>query len=268
MDESMEISQDLVDQVWSEEPEAAPAAEEPAADQPAAEPGGDGTEREQVQPEPETPPELFTIKNRDEQRQVTREELVSMAQKGWDYDRVRQERDQLRQYRTENDPSVELIKRYADRSGMSVGEYLDYCRKQELIAGGMSEQEALQKVGLDRERAELDRERRELDAHRQQMDSVRQRAQAQAQARQQDVEQFYRTYPKVDPKSIPQEVWDAVKAGESLTNAYTMHENRRLAAELAAERQNRKNRETAPGSLAGEETESQADLISRYWDEV
>lgn len=44
-------------------------------------------------------PELFTLKNRDETRQVNRQELIAMAQKGWDYDRVRQERDQLRQYR-------------------------------------------------------------------------------------------------------------------------------------------------------------------------
>ncbi len=44
-------------------------------------------------------PELFTLKNRDETRQVTRDELIAMAQKGWDYDNVRQERDQLRQYR-------------------------------------------------------------------------------------------------------------------------------------------------------------------------
>lgn len=44
-------------------------------------------------------PELFTLKNRDETRQVTRQELIAMAQKGWDYDHVRQERDQLRQYR-------------------------------------------------------------------------------------------------------------------------------------------------------------------------
>lgn len=44
-------------------------------------------------------PELFTLKNRDETRQVTRQELIAMAQKGWDYDKVRQERDQLRQYR-------------------------------------------------------------------------------------------------------------------------------------------------------------------------
>lgn len=43
--------------------------------------------------------EMFTLKNRDETRQVGREELIAMAQKGWDYDNVRRERDQLRQYR-------------------------------------------------------------------------------------------------------------------------------------------------------------------------
>ncbi len=52
---------------------------------------------EQTRSQPEE--ERFTLKNRDETRTVNREELIAMAQKGWDYDNVRRERDQLRQYR-------------------------------------------------------------------------------------------------------------------------------------------------------------------------
>lgn len=276
MDENMEITQDLVDQAWdgsddyiSDDVEAGadqpdePKQEQDTVDEPAGgaethdEPGGNGKADQ---------PELFTIKNRDEQRQVTREELVSMAQKGWDYDKVREERDQLRQYRAETDPAMEVIKRYAARSNMSVSEYLDYCRKQELIATGMSEKDAAQKVSFDKERAELDRQRAELDARDQQANDARRMAQEQAKARQKDIESFYKAYPKVDPKSIPQEVWDAVKSGDTLTNAYTRYENQRLQAEIAALKQNNKNKSQSPGSLGGN-VDKEMDEIDRIWAE-
>lgn len=278
MDETMEITQDLVDQAWdgsddyiSDDVEAGadqpdePKQEQETVDEPA---GGTETHEEPGGDSKADQPELFTIKNRDEQRQVTREELVSMAQKGWDYDKVREERDQLRQYRAETDPAMEVIKRYAARSNMSVSEYLDYCRKQELIATGMSEKDAAQKVSFDKERAELDRQRAELDARDQQANEARRMAQEKAQARQKDIENFYRVYPGVDPNSIPKEVWDAVKAGDTLTGAYTRWENSKLKAELAAERQNKKNKAAAPGSMSGNDMETQADLISKWWDEA
>ena len=82
MEENMETMEVALESAWEEE---TPSAEE--------------TPAQEGQAEPADQPELFTLKNRDETRQVTREELIAMAQKGWDYDNVRQERDQLRQYR-------------------------------------------------------------------------------------------------------------------------------------------------------------------------
>lgn len=269
MDENMEITQEMVDASWDEsDAPGTPEEEAPApADQPAGaeNEGGEGRKPEEEAPKADQP-ELFTIKNRDEQRQVTREELVSMAQKGWDYDKVREERDQLRQYRSETDPAMELIRRYAQRSNMSVSDYLDYCRKQELMASGMTEKDAAQKVSFDKERAELDRQKQQLDAERQQADSMRRKAAEQAQARQRDIEAFYKAYPKVDPKSIPQEVWDAVKGGDTLTNAYTRHENQRLQAEISALKQNTKNKAQSPGSLGGN-VDKELDEIDRIWAE-
>ena len=273
MDETMEAMEAAAASLWdgaeepldagAEGPEADQPKEEPARQEPGGareEPGGGG--------QPADQPELFTIKNRDETRQVTREELVSMAQKGWDYDRVRSERDQLRQYRQDADPALELVRGYAQRSGMSVSDYLDYCRKQELMAAGMSERDAAQKVSFDRERAELDRQRKTLQDQQAQADSARRRAQERAQARQRDIESFYRAYPKVDPKGIPQEVWAAVRGGDTLTNAYTMYENRRLQTALEAERQNRENRAKSPGSMGGASADDNASLIAKYWDEA
>ena len=87
--EGLEGCDDAMEAAWEEETPCA-VEEEPA-------------QEEQGQADQ---PELFTLKNRDEIRQVTREELIAMAQKGWDYDNVRQERDQLRQYRQ----AVEQVK--------------------------------------------------------------------------------------------------------------------------------------------------------------
>ena len=92
------------------------------------------------------------------------------------------------------------------------------------------------------------------------------RAMEAQQARQRDIQSFYAAYPGVDPKSIPQEVWAEVQAGQTLTNAYTMHENKRLQAEIAAMKQNEKNKAKSPGSLGGN-SGKEMDEIDRLWAE-
>ena len=59
-----------------------------------------------------------------------------------------------------------------------------------------------------------------------------------------------------------------MRGGDTLTNAYTRWENKRLQAELAAERQNKANRDKTPGSLGGATAVDNAGLISKYWDEA
>lgn len=269
MDENMEtvaVTDEQVDAAWNETEET----DQPeTVDTPANEPENTPEQPKDDQDgggKPTDQPEMFTIKNRDETRSVTRDELISMAQKGWDYDHVRQERDQLRQYREQANPALELVKSYAQRNNMSVPDYLDFCRKHELMASGMTQQDAEQRIRFDKERAELDRQQAELNAFRQQQDSMKQRAMEAQQARQRDIQSFYQAYPGVDPKTIPQEVWAAVQAGQTLTNAYTMHENKRLQAEIAAMKQNEKNKATSPGSLGGN-SGKEMDEIDRLWAE-
>ncbi len=259
--ETMEVTDDQVTAAWDDTETADQPEEEAPATTPDEAPQVPGEEGE-----PADQPEMFTIKNRDETRSVTRDELISMAQKGWDYDQVREERDQLRQYRQQADPALDLVKAYAQRNNMSVPDYLDFCRTHELMAGGMTQQDAEQAVRFEKERAELDRQRGELRAFQEYQNNIRQRAAQQQQARQRDIESFYQAYPKVDPKSIPPEVWAEVKAGHTLTDAYTRHENRRLQAELAALKQNQKNKAQTPGSLGGT-SGKEMDEIDRIWAE-
>ena len=276
MEENNNTMDEVLDSAWGEDggpdvraesgggaeaPDAGQAAGGQSAAETPKETGGDGEA-----PGQQGAPELFTLENRGETRQVSRDEMIAMAQKGWDYDAVRAERDQLRQDRDEAGPALELVKGYAQRNHMSVGDYLDFCRKQELMAGGMTEQDAVVKLGMEKERAALDARQAQAQAEEQRRNSAQRQAQEAAQARRRDIETFCRVYPGVDPKTIPQEVWEDVKGGSTLTQAYTLHENKRLAAELAAERKNKANQASTPGSLGGN-SGAEMDEIDRIWAE-
>lgn len=237
------------------QPEAAP----PAKEAPAA------REEQEEKPAEADPPELFTLKNRDETRQVTREELVSMAQKGWDYDTVRQERDQLRQYRQEADPALTLVRSYAQRNGLSVEQYIDLVRKQELIAQGINEQTADAQIRVEKQQATLQAQAAEAEAARQRQKAAEERARQQSEARKQGMLDFLRAYPSIKPADIPKEVWERVAQGESLVSAYTMHRNRQLEAELAAERQNRQNQQNTTGPLNSPREGDTRSEIDKWW---
>lgn len=270
MDENMEaVSQDNeINSAWDDSESEVQQQSEATVGQEAEKPSAPDQQEgvQAAEQEKADQPELFTLKNRDEVRQVTKDDLIAMAQKGWDYDTVRTERDQLRQYRDEANPALELVKDYAKRNNMSVSDYLDFCRKQDLMRSGLSAQAADEKLVLEKERAELDARQAKIKAEEDKRNSQQQKAHELEEARKKDIANFCKMYPSVDPKSIPQDVWTAVKGGDTLTNAYTMYENKRLSAELAAERQNKENQKRTPGSLGGNSA-TEAEEIDRLWAE-
>lgn len=259
--ENLTVDENEIDAAWAED--ETPAEDGQGAEERPAEPPAQ--QRQEERPAEAEEPERFTLKNRDETRTVTRDELVAMAQKGWDYDTVRQERDQLRQYRGEADPALALVKGYAQRNGMSVEQYIDTVRKQELLAQGVSEQTAETQIGLEKQQAALREQNAEAEQARQRQEAILERARQQQEARKQGMLDFLKTYPGVKPQDIPREVWERVAGGESLVSAYTLHQNKRLEAELAAERQNKQNRQTTPGSLAASAEGDVRTDIDKWW---
>lgn len=53
----------------------------------------------------------------------------------------------------------------------------------------------------------------------------------------QDLQDFVRQYPGLDPRSIPTSVWEAVRGGETLMHAYGRHELQQLRADNQRMRQ-------------------------------
>ena len=89
---------------------------------------------------------------------------------------------------------------------------------------------------------------------------------AREKARAQEMERFLNTYPEVKAADIPRGVWEQVAKGVPLVSAYAMHENQQLKMQLAAERQDKLNRQRTPGAL-GSHSGNELDELDRMWNE-
>ena len=244
--------------------------EEPTASAEKSEPPSAGSSEKEPTAEAKVEPQdkqeqLYTLRNKvSGDRQVTLEEMHNLAEMGADYGRVKQERDDLRAYKTEADPAYQLVKAAAQRSGMTVTDYLDYVRKQELMQTGINEQTAAAQVAMERQKIAMDafqeQKRKEQEAARRAKEEVERKE----EARRAEIVAFRQSFPDVKPESIPQEVWNQVRSGVPLVAAYAMHHSKSLEAELAAERQNKAAREKTPGSMttAGEKVK---DIYDDGW---
>lgn len=173
-----------------------------------------------INSKPEKPAEAesFTLRHLGETKNVGREEVIALAQKGMDYDRIRSKL---------GDASREI---------------------ESLRSGGTGE---------------ISPEER----------------------RRRDCESFVKSFPeaaarlRTDREAIPAEVWDEVRRGVSLTDAYAAHLSRREAAErdaelsrlrseLERERRERENARRSAGSAVSVGGDPPYDPISAGWNSI
>lgn len=203
-----------------------------AADQP-RETGGE-TEEIEGKPTVAQAEDGMELKYMGELRRVGREEAVTLAQKGMDYERIRAERDELRSFRMSAAPAAELVDALAVQSGMSTEDYLEHCRRElpSVFAG---------ETGQSRE------------------ETVR------TQRKEREVSDFLSDFPNVKPEEIPGEVWEQVAAGKSLSLAYSLHRSKSMERELSAKAQDQRNRQRTAGTLSRSAPSQSGDLISMWW---
>lgn len=258
-----------------EEPEGAPqTGGEPASEEQGGagpQESGDGTEPGEENPADggQTSPqaESFTLRHLDDPPvTVDREGVIRLAQQGLDYERVRTERDQLRTYREQADPALNVLKAFAEKSGMTLEEYVDYCRVQTIMEGGVDETTAKAQVEVEKQKAQMNAQTKADQEAQQRQAAVQQRQQERAKAQRRDMEAFLAAYPEVKAADVPREVWEKVAAGESLVSAYARYQNQQLMAKIAAMEQNGANAAKAPGSMKSQGEKGRKSLED-YWDE-
>ena len=216
----------------------------------------------------DTPPRedagaTFKLKHLNEVRNVSREEVITLAQKGMDYDRIKQRLDGYAEIKAKAQaraPYEELIKELADEQHMTPEEFMDASR-----AAMLARREGID-VSIARERIKLDRREKALEQR--ERAGLYEGGQANENARrEEDFSAFLNRYGDVDVKTIPKEVWDEVSRGARLTDAYMRWENRQLKAQLAAEKKNNANRAKSTGSQKSPAPEKRDDWDKSWYDE-
>ena len=192
----------------------------------------------------------YKVKFYGQERELPVSELVRMAQKGMDYDNVRQRADAAA-------PVMALMQQYAAASGMSLEQYLRVAQQgiakaqaKPMIDKGMPEAEAKELVAL-----RADKARRE----------AQERAAAQREAKIGPYMQLLQAYPEImKTGTLPQAVRERIDAGEPPLAAYRAYKLDELTAQMAAQRQAQKNKAAAPGSAAGTGAEKQDPFLAAF----
>ena len=244
---------------WDFSEEETPASEEEV---PEAEETEEATEtpeettEETTEEEPaaETPavPETFELTFLGNKRSVNRDEVITLAQKGMNYDHAQEKIAEYEDFFRELSPNEKI----------------------EDIMDGVLARLKAQKEGLDEgvalQRVKLDRERKALEKQQ----SSAAQAKAQDEARQESFRRFAQQYPDVDVKTIPKEIWEKVAQGGDLGSLYAEHENRKLKQELkalqdkvSAMEQNSKNKSRSTGSVTTAGKAETKDDFDSVWDD-
>ena len=219
-------------------------------------------------------PETFELTYLGEKRTVNRSEVVQLAQKGLNHDRLQEQwnglkaaRDELQGWRQANQGAIDEVTAYLkETGGNDIGQVLDELRVSQMQKQGLSEDVARERVA--RQRAE-----RQLMAGKASQSQAENRRQKAAD----DIAAFRRAYPDVAvDAALLGRLKDDLAATGNLSSAYMRAENRRLVAELeaskkaaAAAAQNASNRQRSAGSQKNSGGEVQDDpFLSALFSEV
>lgn len=265
----VEVDDTAFDEGWDDEPvkaeegtedfEEADETEEPEAEEAEGEP--EQTEKAEPETKPEADNQRFQLKYNGEDFDVSRDEVIELAQKGKDYDRVKSEYDKIKadagtMNRLKSQET--FLKELAEQSEMTVEELIESTRARMLMANddSLTEEEALKQV---RSKANKEAEKKESEQAKEPTPEER---------RQTMFATFLATYPDVKAEDIPKEVWDDAGRTFDLVGAYMRHQNRELLKEVETLRQNNKNKERSTGSRKSIGASKPKDDFDEGWDSL
>lgn len=268
--ESTENQQEETEETAQDAPvtsgEAAAADEKGENEKNAAQDGKEksGAEAEQTS-------DMYTIKVNKEERQVTMEELISLAQKGADYDRVKKQAESgnqaLMDKLSKTQEVYDVVSLIAKESGVDVPSLLDTFRIRQLMdRDGLSEKEAQERLGRLKAEEKLNAMQSENAGKNNPENQMQERAQR-------ELKEFRKNFPDVDISNLPVEkMAEDIASGMTMTQAYLKELNRRQSEEirtlnekLKAKEQNERNRVSSPGSASDSGTKKAKDKFEDFF---
>lgn len=264
-EDSEETVQESKEELETSGPEADQQKEEEQEDEDQDDQTDEGKPEEEKE---DADQQTFDLRYLGETKTVNREEVITLAQKGLNYDKVVQERNDMRAEHSKLKGYESFLEELAREGGLTIDALIDETRAETLAQReGIDKSVALQRVKLDRDKKAFQAEKQKATADQQAETAARQR-------QEDNFLRFIREYPDVDPKTIPAEVWKAYGDGADLVSSYTVYENKQLKEKLRetesaleTERQNAKNKERSIGSQksSGADSHKKTDPIDDDW---
>lgn len=260
-EETTEDAQKEEEHVSTEEPDAA------KADTPSPDNNPDnGPNADEARPG-------IKIVFRGEERDLTYDEAVALAQKGMHYEGVRQERDDLKAARNQTDSSLREVEKWAQQAGMELPEYIQYLQTTRRSQAVEREITAIRQKYPDipEEAAKEMAETRIKDMDEKEQQVVQQRKSEAERAQQKPWDDFIRAYPHMDAfEKIPAEVVADINDGATPIEAMLRYEKKDLQKQITDLQtkigqleQNKKNKETAlPAAGGSRDTEAEDPFLA------
>ena len=205
-------------------------------------------------------PEFLKIKYNGAEEGLTKDQTITLAQKGRNYDKVVARLEAM-----QNNPTLKVFAEQANRAGLSIDEYaqrLSEFQEQSQIHN-LANEFKKSNPDVDDKIAEQYARQAYQNMQYQKKQNEAQRAQQAADIRRQTANEemavFMREYPNVDVRELPKEVIDDINSGQNLMSAYRGYENRLLRDQLAAERKNISNKRTSTGSVSENTASDESD---------
>lgn len=229
-------------------------------------------------PEAEPPKDrqqTLKIKYNGEEKEITLEEAVTLAQKGMNYDKVAAERDRLRAV-PKNEKALEVIEEFARMNGMTADQYVEFLQNQQkrIVAdremNGIREKYPDAPEELLKEVAETRIESRRRQAAEK---DAAQKTQAEEDARKPWAD-LLREYPEIKKaEDLPEDVVADIRSGLSPVDAMRRHQIKEkdkeiaaLKARLEARETNEKNKKRSVGSAASTAANAEKDAFLSGFD--
>lgn len=241
------------------------AEEQPEADQQKEE-STEEPDNAETKEEPKSETDQFTLKHFEDVRTVGRDEVIALAQKGMDYDRVKSKLDEKD---SKEAKAYSFLEELAKENGSSVEDFMDGARATVLAKReGIEYDAALQKVKLqNREKAIEEQE------HKLKTTAANEQAEAERKERiRQDAQAFQKAYPGIAFSDVPREVWEKVEGGMSLLNAYGIYDMKKQQEKLEADRaafetakKEAENSKKSTGSVNSSSSKEKSDPFDDLW---
>ena len=237
---------------------------------------GDGNSENAEKPDGDTnADQTFTIKVNKEERTVGIDEMKALAQKGADYDRIKEQNAQKQQTIdtlqakldgiSSQQGALDILGIVAEKSGSTLEQLAESLYVNFRRTAGASEETAREEL----KSAKLEKELNAFKAQKTQQQEQESSGEARAK---QDLADFQREYPDVPiTEELVDKLISDIQNGMSLSAAYRKYEKAQdaeriadLERKLAAEKKNAENKKKSPGSQVDSGSRQKADIFDEF----